>query len=638
MLSTAVSVSQQHPTLTLQNATTQAHAPQTIDHSFSSSTSVTSSAPLKTTAVTTVTPTAANTKSTKQTLSSAPPFSPLPLSARARRALDDAEYTFDPSEGGADDDEEEDGDSSVSSSQSQFQRRSSARLQSAATLKTVAQLAALNNPDNDNEDEGNNDGENESDNAEGDDERATTTSAARTGASPPSVRELHRHLLASRLNEAEMEPDVVDKILDHRWRDKTQEGKIPEDGTSLDAFEYLVKWKGKSYIHVAWVSPDVIRQEGQGGRAKLYKYWKRRNKLRRTLQSVNEEAQDNKDNFPSDYLEVDRILAYEDVIIKKKDGTSQATRMYLVKWCALPYLEATWETAEDIKDDQKIKDFFRFNTPLPPPQSQKTNSATFQPYRESLVYRNDNQLRPYQLEGLNWLIFCWHQRRGCLLADEMGLGKTVQAITFLEHLLRVEGVRGPFLVVVPLSTLPHWQREIEGWTELNVVLYQGNKLNRQAIREYEWFYPGTQTLKFHILLTTYEMLLAEDWTELAKIVWRVAIIDEAQRLKNNNSKLLQHLRQLQLEHRILLTGTPIQNNTSELWTLLNFIEPLKFSSHEQFLQEFGTLQDATQVENLHKLLRPYLLRRSRLCRHWSIVFYLLFFVSLWRIRCVSCTD
>jgi chromodomain-helicase-DNA-binding protein 7 len=178
------------------------------------------------------------------------------------------------------------------------------------------------------------------------------------------------------------------------------------------------------------------------------------------------------------------------------------------------------------------------------------------------VYRNDNQLRSYQLEGLNWLIFCWHQRRGCLLADEMGLGKTVQTITFLEHLQRVEGVRGPFLIVVPLSTLPHWQREIEGWTELNVVLYQGNKINRQAIREYEWFYPGTQTLKFHILLTTYEMLLAEDWTELAKIHWRVAVIDEAQRLKNQNSKLLQHLKQLQLEHRVLLTGTPIQNNTS----------------------------------------------------------------------------
>jgi hypothetical protein len=89
--------------------------------------------------------------------------------------------------------------------------------------------------------------------------------------------------------------------------------------------------------------------------------------VRRTRGTVTEETEDNKNNFPSDYIVVDRILACEDVVIKKKDGTSQPTRMYLVKWCSLPYLEATWETAEDIKDDQKIKDFFRFNTPPPPP-------------------------------------------------------------------------------------------------------------------------------------------------------------------------------------------------------------------------------------------------------------------------------
>jgi chromodomain-helicase-DNA-binding protein 7 len=162
----------------------------------------------------------------------------------------------------------------------------------------------------------------------------------------------------------------------------------------------------------------------------------------------------------------------------------------------------------------------------------------------------------------------------------MGLGKTVQAIAFLDHLHRVEGVRGPFLIVVPLSTLLHWRREIEGWTELNVVLYQGNKLNRQAIREYEWFYSGTQILKFHILLTTYEMLLAEDWTELAKIVWPVVIIDEAQRLKNHNSKLLQNLKHFTFQHRILLTGTPIQNNTSVIKPLLSsllFSSPLLLS-------------------------------------------------------------
>jgi chromodomain-helicase-DNA-binding protein 7 len=191
----------------------------------------------------------------------------------------------------------------------------------------------------------------------------------------------------------------------------------------------------------------------------------------------------------------------------------------------------------------------------------------------------------------------------------MGLGKTVQATSFLNHLYSTESIPGPFLVIVPLSTLIHWQREIETWTEMNVVVYQGNKPNRTCIREFEFYYPGTNTIKFNVLLTTFEMLLAEDWNDLARIEWKVVVIDEAQRLKNQNSKLLQNLRYFNFDHRVLLTGTPIQNNTGELWTLLNFIEPTKFASKEEFLVEFGNLQDAAQVEKLHLLLRPHLLRR-----------------------------
>jgi hypothetical protein len=219
--------------------------------------------------------------------SSGPIFAPLPLSARARRALDDAEYTFDPSEAGTDDEDDDDGDSSASSfSLSHLQRRSSARLQNAATLKTtrhttLSDVDNNNNNHNYDSDHLNTEDDNEENEEGTDDEHVRLASTTQTSnSSLPSVRELHRNLLNSRLNEAEMKPDVVDKILNHRLRDKTkiQNDKIPEDGSVPDAFEYLVKWKGKSYIHVTWVSPDVIRQEGQGGRAKLHKYWKRCNK------------------------------------------------------------------------------------------------------------------------------------------------------------------------------------------------------------------------------------------------------------------------------------------------------------------------------------------------------------------------
>jgi len=106
---------------------------------------------------------------------------------------------------------------------------------------------------------------------------------------------------------------------------------------------------------------------------------------------------------------------------------------------------------------------------------------------QSPIYKNENELRPYQLEGLNWLAFCWHEGRGSILADEMGLGKTVQTVSFLHYLYTQHGVPGPFLVVAPLSTLPHWQREFARWTDMNVIVYHGNQYAREMIVKYEFY-------------------------------------------------------------------------------------------------------------------------------------------------------
>jgi SNF2-related domain len=194
---------------------------------------------------------------------------------------------------------------------------------------------------------------------------------------------------------------------------------------------------------------------------------------------------------------------------------------------------------------------------------------------KSRDYKNGGTLRDYQIEGLTWLLRCWYTKRSSILADEMGLGKTVQVVTFLDHLFEVEQIRGPFLIAVPLSTIEHWRREFEGWSNMTVCLYHdtgGGRDMRDVIREYEWHYKGRsrRLLKFHVLITTYDDLI-RDYEELAEVPWRAVIVDEAHRLKNTGSKLLDCMRAVVAkgmtaygyQHRVLMTGTPLQNNTGE---------------------------------------------------------------------------
>lgn len=143
---------------------------------------------------------------------------------------------------------------------------------------------------------------------------------------------------------------------------------------------------------------------------------------------------------------------------------------------------------------------------------------------------------------------------------------------------------------------------------------------RDVIREYEWYYNGRsrRLLKFHVLITTYDDLV-KDYEELAEVPWRCVIVDEAHRLRNINSKLLECMRTVAMkgqvaygyQHRILMTGTPLQNNTVELWTLLNFIEPAKFPDMEKFKARFGSVTTQEQVEQLQRRIAPHLLRRVK---------------------------
>ncbi|KAL6767714.1 hypothetical protein ACKKBF_B36355 [Auxenochlorella protothecoides x Auxenochlorella symbiontica] len=219
-------------------------------------------------------------------------------------------------------------------------------------------------------------------------------------------------------------------------------------------------------------------------------------------------------------------------------------------------------------------------------------------------------MREYQLQGLNWLIHLYDNGINGILADEMGLGKTLQTISLLGYLREFRGITGPHMVIVPKSTLHNWLNEFRRWCPaIKAVKFHGNQEQRAAQKE-EACQPG----RFDVVVTSYEMVIKEK-NHWKRFHWRYIIIDEAHRIKNENSILSKVVRTLTTNYRMLITGTPLQNNLHELWALLNFLLPEVFSSAEKFDEWFqigaGREAEAEVVQQLHKVLRPFLLRRLK---------------------------
>ncbi|ONM32127.1 ISWI chromatin-remodeling complex ATPase CHR11 [Zea mays] len=219
------------------------------------------------------------------------------------------------------------------------------------------------------------------------------------------------------------------------------------------------------------------------------------------------------------------------------------------------------------------------------------------------------KMRDYQLAGLNWLIRLYENGINGILADEMGLGKTLQTISLLGYLHEFRGIAGPHMVVAPKSTLGNWMKEIQRFCPiLRAVKFLGNPEERNHIRD-NLLQPG----KFDVCVTSFEMAIKEK-SALRRFSWRYIIIDEAHRIKNENSLLSKTMRIYNTNYRLLITGTPLQNNLHELWALLNFLLPEIFSSAETFDEWFqisGENDQQEVVQQLHKVLRPFLLRRLK---------------------------
>ncbi|CAD2085391.1 DEAD/DEAH helicase, putative [Plasmodium vinckei lentum] len=239
-------------------------------------------------------------------------------------------------------------------------------------------------------------------------------------------------------------------------------------------------------------------------------------------------------------------------------------------------------------------------------------------------------LMKYQLEGLEWLVSLHNNNLNGILADEMGLGKTVQTISLFAYLKEIKMCEttnsfeiynkiGKNLIIVPLSTLPNWSNEFEKWCpSLNVIIYKGNKNERKDISKI------LLEENYDICLTTFDIIIREK-NILGKISWNYIIIDEGHRIKNDKSKLHSILSLFISKHRILLTGTPLQNNMTELWALLNFILPKIFSSSSNFEEWFSLPlcneknvyeamteeEELLIINRLHTILLPFMLRRLK---------------------------
>ena len=340
----------------------------------------------------------------------------------------------------------------------------------------------------------------------------------------------------------------------------------------------------------------------------------------------------------------------------------------LVKWEGQPYSEASYEylpdlaawahpspfpedrrsasgdaSAAGIEYEQALREFYR-REQCAPAKMTRSGTRRFNRTLDAAVLAcdtppafttrgkgtvngggpDDLQLRDYQWEGVRWMLFNWAQKRNSILADEMGLGKTIQTAAFLQLLHEHQGLRGPFLIVCPLSVCLNWQREMAAWTDLDAIVYHGSAEDRKMLRDFEFRYvtraKDPDAFKLQVVITTPETCMACDTKTatgrgrraLSNIQWDVLVVDEAHKLKNHDSKITACLRdEYTYQNCLLLTGTPLQNDIHELYSLLNFVARDDFADRAGFAKEFGELRSAAQLQKLHARLKPYLLRREK---------------------------
>ncbi|KAL1843021.1 hypothetical protein VTJ49DRAFT_3335 [Mycothermus thermophilus] len=427
--------------------------------------------------------------------------------------------------------------------------------------------------------------------------------------------------------EVEDNSPYIEKILRHRPKEGVE---LSPDATRHD-FEYYIKWQGKSHLHNTWETTESVA--GFRGFRRLENYYKKMVEYELDIKFGGDEItpeqreqwlldREREEEALEDYTKVERVVA----VREGENGLE-----YFVKWKGLQYDDCTWEDADQISSlaQDKIDQFLDRSTRSWQSDKKQMNIETrsrMTKLEKQPSYIKNGELREFQMIGLNFLALNWTRNNNVILADEMGLGKTVQTVSFLSWLRNDRGQEGPFLVVAPLSVIPAWCDTFNHWApDLNYVVYLGPEAARANIREYELFIDGNpRKTKFNVLVTSYEYILA-DSDFLKNIKWQVLAVDEAHRLKNRESQLYVKLNGFGIPSKILITGTPIQNNLAELSALMDFLNPGKILIDEELELLSADTKDGSNVEmddekrlrtqqklsELHAAIKPFILRRTK---------------------------
>ena len=419
-------------------------------------------------------------------------------------------------------------------------------------------------------------------------------------------------------------------------------------------------------MHGIWISEkDLLKIAAK----KLKNFKERRSNMEDQLETFCTDYA-----FDADYLKIERILSCKKSLIDVKNKLSfqevynrnfndykisnnesiyfknlihgdKHNYRYLIKWEGLNYDECTWEDEIVTRNFLvQLKKFFELKIVeermfkkrgnIGSNKKQLINISKLSETKKQIEYNERSQpnyieggvLHDFQVQGFEWFCKSWKKSNSVVLADEMGLGKTIQTLSFLYFLKHECDIEGPFLIVAPASTLINWLRESNIWTpKFNSIVYMGNQEAREIIRSKEFFFFGPKNqqkqCKFNCLITNYEICL-QDAKYLKRIKWEVFIIDEAHRLKNNNSRLFKEANSFKVKFKILLTGTPLQNSINELINLVEFLNPSKAKT----LRNIEILKNVFDNSNKHsineeekkkvvhqltEILHPHILRRTK---------------------------
>ncbi|KAJ6443269.1 chromatin remodeling complex subunit (Chd3) [Purpureocillium lavendulum] len=410
------------------------------------------------------------------------------------------------------------------------------------------------------------------------------------------------------------------------WRPSNQlvrEDSAPPSFEDLndDGKEYLVKWETRSYFHCTWMSGAWIFGTSV---AAMRSAFSKKDAEHSLLKMTEKEA------IPDEYLMADIIfnVKMRSSAPRAKSKTSELENTthvskVLVKFQGLGYDDVVWDSppAEGLGEAYSAfreayheyvegKYFQADSYPKIRERIKKFKSADLEEVDVQPAGLKRGKLMGYQLEGLNWLLGNYHGDRSVVLADEMGLGKTVQVVSLVTYLVQEAPKCWPFLIVVPNATCPNWRREFKQWApDLRVVTYHGGKESQELAYKYELFPNGSNDMKAHVVIMSYDSAQDPKTRVLFKAVhWTGLVVDEGQRLKNDQNLLYLALRAMKIPFRLLLTGTPLQNNKRELFNLLQFIDTTQDAAILD--QEYAVL-DKDTLPKLHEKIRPYFLRRTK---------------------------